>query len=90
MLGLHRPGTVYRFKAVSIHEAIEAVRQEQQTMLRALSVFSPVIEHTLSSESLLRLNLIDGVVDGKEPASMRRTGNHKQAISPTGEPATCC
>lgn len=66
LLGLQRPGAVFRFKAVSIDEAIDATRKEHRSVEQAILDVTPVIEHTISSEMLLTLNLIDGVVDGKD------------------------
>lgn len=66
LLGLQRPGSVFRFKALSIDEAIDATRKEHQTLLNAISDITPLIEHALTSEMLLKHNLIDGVIDAKE------------------------
>jgi biotin-dependent carboxylase-like uncharacterized protein len=67
LLGLQRPGAVFRFKALSIDEAIDATRKQHRLMTQAITDVTPVIEQTLSSEVLLKLNLIGGVVDGNNP-----------------------
>jgi 5-oxoprolinase (ATP-hydrolysing) subunit C len=56
-----RPGTVFRFAAVSIGEAVEARRDEAALLARGI-VIEPLVRTHLSSEFLLGLNLIDGVV----------------------------
>lgn len=55
-----RPGTVFRFAAVSIEEAVAARRKEADLLARGVAVEALVRTH-LSSEFLLGLNLIDGV-----------------------------
>ncbi len=55
-----RPGTVFRFKAVSIAEAVAARREEAALLARGI-VVEPLVRTHLSSEFLLGLNLIDGV-----------------------------
>jgi len=56
-----RPGTVFRFAAVSIDEAVAARRAEAALLARGV-VVEPLTRTHLSSEFLLGLNLIDGVV----------------------------
>ena len=56
-----RPGTSFRFEAVSIGEAVAARREEAAWLSRAI-VVEPVVRTHFSSEFLLGLNLIDGVV----------------------------
>jgi 5-oxoprolinase (ATP-hydrolysing) subunit C len=56
-----RPGTVFKFKAVSIAEAVAARREEGALLARGI-VVEPMVRTHLSSEFLLGLNLIDGVV----------------------------
>jgi 5-oxoprolinase (ATP-hydrolysing) subunit C len=56
-----RPGTVFRFAAVSIGEAV-AARREQAALLAGGIVVEPLVRTHLSSEFLLGLNLIDGAV----------------------------
>jgi biotin-dependent carboxylase-like uncharacterized protein len=56
-----RPGTVFKFTAVSIEEAVAARRGEAALLARGV-VVEPVVRSHLSSEFLLGLNLIDGVV----------------------------
>jgi biotin-dependent carboxylase-like uncharacterized protein len=56
-----RPGTVFRFAAVSIEEAVAARRKEAALLARGV-VVEPLVRTHLSSEFLLGLNLIDGVV----------------------------
>jgi 5-oxoprolinase (ATP-hydrolysing) subunit C len=60
-----RPGTAFRFEAVSIAEAVAARREEAAALARDL-VVEPVVRTQFSSEFLLDLNLIDGVVNGVE------------------------
>ena len=64
LLGLQRAGNVFRFRAVSIDAAIEAVRQQQTQLDDALSQMKRVVGISLSNETLLSTNLIDGVTDG--------------------------
>jgi biotin-dependent carboxylase-like uncharacterized protein len=56
-----RPGTVFRFAEVLIGEAVAARREEAALLARGV-VVEPVVRTHLSSEFLLGLNLIDGVV----------------------------
>ncbi len=56
-----RPGTTFRFAAVSIAQAV-AVRREEAALLARGVVVEPLLRTHLSSEFLLGLNLIDGVV----------------------------
>jgi biotin-dependent carboxylase-like uncharacterized protein len=56
-----RPGTGFSFEAVSIGEAVAARREEAAWLSRGIVVESLLRTH-LSSEFLLGLNLIDGVV----------------------------
>jgi 5-oxoprolinase (ATP-hydrolysing) subunit C len=56
-----RPGTVFSFAAVSIGEAVAARREEAALLARGI-VVEPLLRTHLSSEFLLGLNLIDGVV----------------------------
>jgi len=56
-----RPGAVFRFAAVSIEEAVAARRQEAALLTRGV-VVEPLVRSHFSSEFLLGLNLIDGVV----------------------------
>jgi len=56
-----RPGTAFRFEAVSIGQAV-AARREQAAWLSRGIVVEPLVRTHLSSEFLLGLNLIDGVV----------------------------
>ncbi|HEY0291631.1 MAG TPA: biotin-dependent carboxyltransferase family protein [Hansschlegelia sp.] len=55
-----RAGTAFRFRAISIAEAVAARRDEAALLARGIA-FEPVIRRELSSEFLLGLNLIDGV-----------------------------
>ena len=64
-LGLRRAGTSFNFKAVSIDEAIDAVRIQDKQINDAIGSFTPVVNTTLSTADLLRHNLIDGVTDGR-------------------------
>jgi biotin-dependent carboxylase-like uncharacterized protein len=56
-----RPGTAFRFEAVSIGQAVAARREEAAVQARGI-VVEPLVRTHLSSEFLLGLNLIDGVV----------------------------
>ena len=56
-----RPGTAFTFEAVSIAQAV-AARREEAALLARGTVVEPVVRAHLSSEFLLGLNLIDGVV----------------------------
>ncbi|MGO8911327.1 MAG: biotin-dependent carboxyltransferase family protein [Bradyrhizobium sp.] len=56
-----RPGTAFRFEAVSIARAVAARREEAAWLARGI-VVEPLVRTCLSSEFLLGLNLIDGVV----------------------------
>jgi len=58
-----RPGTVFKFAEVSIEQAV-AARREVAALLARGVVIEPVVRTHLSSEFLLGLNLIDGVVGG--------------------------
>lgn len=64
LLGLQRAGSVFRFQALSIDEAIEAVRQQKTDVEDALRQIKKLVGLTLSTEALLSNNLIDGVTDG--------------------------
>jgi biotin-dependent carboxylase-like uncharacterized protein len=56
-----RPGTTFRLEAVSIAQAVVARREEAALLARGI-VVEPLVRTHLSSEFLLGLNLIDGVV----------------------------
>jgi 5-oxoprolinase (ATP-hydrolysing) subunit C len=56
-----RPGTEFRFEAVSIGEAVAARREEAAWLSHGI-VIEPLVRTHLSSEFLLGLNLIDGVI----------------------------
>jgi 5-oxoprolinase (ATP-hydrolysing) subunit C len=56
-----RPGTSFRFEAVSIAQAMVARREEAALLARGI-VVEPLVRTHLSSEFLLGVNLIDGVV----------------------------
>jgi biotin-dependent carboxylase-like uncharacterized protein len=56
-----RPGPIFRFEAVSIGQAVAARREEAALLARGIAV-EPLVRTHLSSEFLLGLNLIDGVV----------------------------
>jgi biotin-dependent carboxylase-like uncharacterized protein len=56
-----RPGIAFRFEAVSIAQAVAARREEAAWLSRGI-VVEPLVRTRLSSEFLLGLNLIDGVV----------------------------
>ncbi len=67
LLGLQRSGTAYRFEALSVDEAIAAVRLQSTDVQNAISRMVPVRDFTLTTEILLAHNLIDGVTDGQVP-----------------------
>ena len=56
-----RAGVKFRFEAVSIAQAVAARREEAAALARGI-VVEPLVRTQLSSEFLLGLNLIDGVV----------------------------
>ena len=56
-----RPGTAFRFDAVSIGEAVAARREEAAWLSHGI-VIEPLVRTHFSSEFLLGLNLIDGVI----------------------------
>jgi biotin-dependent carboxylase-like uncharacterized protein len=58
-----RAGTEFRFEIVSVEEAIAARRTEAAALASGI-VVEPLVRTNLSSEFLLGLNLIDGVVAG--------------------------
>lgn len=64
VLGLQRAGQMLRFRAVSIDEAIDSVRQQKSEVDKALADLKPLANHFLSTETLLSNNLIDGVTTG--------------------------
>ncbi len=64
LLGLRRPGTVFSFRAVSIDDAINAVRVQDKTVQKAIGSLSCVTNNTISNETLFKHNLIGGVTDG--------------------------
>lgn len=63
-LGLQRAGSSFKFKAVTIDEAIDAVRAQDKLVNDSLSSLSLVVKTSLSTDLLLKHNLIDGVTDG--------------------------
>jgi 5-oxoprolinase (ATP-hydrolysing) subunit C len=63
-----RPGTSFRFEALSIAEAV-AVRRQEAAVLAQGVVVEPLVRTQFTSEFLLNLNLIDGVVNATEPVS---------------------
>lgn len=65
LLGLHRPGTTIQFRAVTINEAIEAVRLQQALQLKAMRNKQTVVDIDYTTRTLLSINLIDGVTDGQ-------------------------
>ena len=56
-----RPGTRFRFEAVSIAQAV-ALRREEAAVLARRIVVEPLVRTHFPSEFLLGLNLVDGVV----------------------------
>lgn len=67
LLGLQRTGSTYRFEALSVEEAIAAVRRQAVDVQDAINGKAPVRDFTLTTEILLAHNLIDGVTDGQLP-----------------------
>jgi biotin-dependent carboxylase-like uncharacterized protein len=64
LLGLQRSGCVFQFRAISINEAIDSVRQQKTDVDFALQNLKHVVELSLTAETLLSNNLIDGVTNG--------------------------
>jgi len=62
--GLLRAGTRFRFRAISLDDAIRATRQQHGLVQETLKNMKPVISDSLSTQTLLANNLIDGVTDG--------------------------
>jgi len=62
--GLLRAGTRFRFRAISIDEAIHETRQQHELVRKTVKNTTPVIADSLSTLVLLANNLIDGVIDG--------------------------
>jgi biotin-dependent carboxylase-like uncharacterized protein len=60
-----RPGTSFRFSAVTIDQAVNALREQNAAFDRPFDI-EPLVRTNFSSEFLLGLNLIDGVVAGSE------------------------
>ena len=58
-----RPGSRFKFAAVSIAEAVEARRAEELAIDRSC-VLHPIVRRDFPSDFLLGVNLIGGVVDG--------------------------
>ncbi|MFT6877520.1 MAG: biotin-dependent carboxylase-like uncharacterized protein [Granulosicoccus sp.] len=65
LLGLQRAGNVFRFRTISIDEAIDSVRQQKMDVDFALNNLNRVVQTSLTTATLLSNNLIDGVTDGK-------------------------
>jgi biotin-dependent carboxylase-like uncharacterized protein len=59
-----RPGAQFRFLSVTIEEAVAARRAESQALAEPL-ILTPLRRTDLSSEFLLGLNLIDGIIDAE-------------------------
>jgi biotin-dependent carboxylase-like uncharacterized protein len=64
LLGLQRAGNVFRFRAISIDEAVDSVRQQKKDVDYALDNLRQVVQLSLTTETLLSNNLIDGVTNG--------------------------
>lgn len=64
LLGIQRAGSTFRFTLIEIHEAIEIRRSFRQLVESCLATFTPCITNELDTQTLLSLNLIDGVTDG--------------------------
>ena len=62
--GLQRAGAMFRFRLVTIDEAISAGQHRQKLVAHTIDTFSPCIRRTPDSAMLLEYNLIDGVTDG--------------------------
>jgi biotin-dependent carboxylase-like uncharacterized protein len=62
-----RTGTRFRFEVVSVEEAVAARREEAAKLGRGIAV-QPLVRTQFSSEFLLDLNLIDGVVAPDAPS----------------------
>jgi len=59
-----RPGTRFRFTAVSVAEAVKARRDEAEALAVQIKL-EPLIRTHFTSEYLLTRNLVDGVTDGR-------------------------
>jgi biotin-dependent carboxylase-like uncharacterized protein len=57
-----RPGQKFRFKTISIQDAISARRDEMEAL--AKPILLRLLAHSFPSEFLLSHNLVDGVADG--------------------------
>ena len=66
LAGLQRTGATFRFRLVSINEAIAAQRHTLECVAQTISSFSVCSRERLDSATLLQTNLIDGVTDGSE------------------------
>ncbi|MBN8943195.1 MAG: biotin-dependent carboxyltransferase family protein [Rhizobiales bacterium] len=64
-----RPGATFRFVAASLAEAVAARRAEQAALAGPIAL-TPLVRTDLSSEFLLGLNLIDGVVSAGQPLAL--------------------
>ena len=59
-----RPGAQFRFRAVTIEQAVAARREDALALTRSIAL-EPLRRTDLSSEFLLGLNLIDGISGGE-------------------------
>jgi len=64
LLGVQRPGAGFRFKLVDMDEAIAASARIRELTEQTIRTFTRCVKLTLDSQTLLALNLIDGVTDG--------------------------
>lgn len=65
LLGLHRAGTCFRFRAISIDDAIDANREQNTLLHSAAENKRAVNDVAYTTQALLSNNLIDGVTDGR-------------------------
>ena len=63
-LSLQRPGAEFHFRALSITEAIDVVRDQHATLQKILNSVKPVTDNAVDIDALYTHNLIDGVTDG--------------------------
>lgn len=65
LLGLRRAGSVFRFRAITVDEAIATLRLQHQLIQRTICRIRISKPAAIDNETLLANNLIDGVVDAK-------------------------
>ena len=66
LLAVQRAHSVFRFRLITIDEAIEIRQHEALLIKSAIESMSICVRHKLDTSTLLKSNLIDGVTDGSE------------------------